>query len=535
MQGFLPTSVLTLISSTDDPANEDTASYAHGSDPADLPTRPWLTMACGVCPVLLLCQNSIPKIPCLVDDIIISDLLVGCFDPPLVSDQNQLSSLCGAYAGAPSSEACSQLPYYRAVPCLTSQMTILLIVQYLCQLVEDDRLNREDIESLLQDAKMELSATVQHQSHLFVQSKMVSHLQLPVLANLTAATSKGRVKVVASPASLDCALVRALKFVLEIHKHNQAKFPKVPIPDFIFILATPQQKPPEFCVLVTSISQAQYLSEAMIGHPVGARITDNLSKLDQIFRLSSDALEQLVSNFEEALGQGQLVFIPFNGFAHMKVLAGEAVTIDPKVSGNLYPARNAGVIFSTQHLMAKQLVSHVCSIAENSKTLDVNQFVRVDLAIVLPPVVTLVNQTVKRLHQSGLLTDLGLEGKVGSIQKASQFVITCDETEETRDKLGMLLDRVQNQPKTLFVLIFDQAQFYSNPKGLDLPYYEDFMEAPNVVPMFVTATPYLFQTNQSFIDPENEVYWTETRNEAGKALVSCIAGGATYKCVRSAL
>lgn len=482
----------------------------------ELPSEPWLTTACGVRPVLLLCQHSIPKMSCSVEDIIISDLLVGCFDPPLVSDRNQFGNISGVYSAAPTS--LSERPFYGSVPCLTTQMAVLLMVQYLSQFVDDDRISREDVESLLQDARLELTASVQQQSHLLAQSNAVTHVQLPVLASLTAANSKGRVKIVSSPVSLDNAIFRALKFVLEIHRHNQSKFPKVPVPDFIFVLATSQKKSPEFCLLVTSVLQAKYLSEAMIGHPVGARIADNLSRLEQLFKLSSDALEQMISNFEEAMGQGQFVFVPFNGFARTKVMADEAARLEPRAPASIYPHQKQ-TLFASQHLIAKQLLALVCSIGENINSLDLNSFTSVSMAIIVPPLTTLFNQTIQGLCKAGLLAELDLEtaDKAALFKTAAKYVIKHSGMDETQEELLKLLELVQSQPRVLFVVVFDQAQFYASPYGiLDLPYYKEFLEARNVITLFVTATPYLFQTNCSFIDPSNEVYWSDIRTESGQ-------------------
>ena len=509
---------------TDD---EDPQSPGQAADGGELPTKPWLASACGVCPVLLLCQHSIPNIPCSIEDIIISDLLVGCFDPPLVCDHEQPGTTHPSGLHTPadspswSSGQTSKNNLGGNLSFLTTPMAILLTIQYFSQLVEDDRLSREDIESLLQDAQLELSASFQ-QPTLATHGSMLSHAQLPTLANLAATPSKGRVKVVMSPLSLDNSIMRAFKFVHEIHKHNNYKFPKVPIPEFIFILALTQQKAPEFCVLVTSLSQAKYLHEAMIGVPVGARITDNIAKLEQLFRLSSDALEQMVSNFEEVMGYGQLVYIPFNGFPRMKVLAEEAVKLEPKVhgSGKQYWKQNMLAIYATQNVMAKQLLTQVCTVAENSSILDLNLYSKVEIGIVVPCVTMLYNQTARRLAESGLLFDLGLESESSATQAstAKKYLIQHD-SEDSANKLKAFLDKIEKQSSTLFVLIFDQVQFYSGPRGvLDLPYYRSIMEANNIIPLFVTATPYLFQTNCSFIDPDNEVYWTETRPSTGKVL-----------------
>ena len=513
---------LSLYYLSDDGHSSDTArSSGHGSDTGELPAEPWLTTACGVRPVLLLCQHSIPKIPCSVEDIIISDHLVGCFDPPLVSDHNQFGGMTGVYStgGTPESHEKPARSYYSSVPCLTTQMAVLLTVQYLTQFVDDDRISREDIEQLLQDARLELTATVQQQVHLLAQSNAVMHVQLPVLASLTAANSKGRVKIVSSPVSLDNAIFRALKFVLEIHRHNQSKFPKVPVPDFIFILATSQKKSPEFCLLVTSILQAKYLSEAMIGHPVGARIADNLSRLEHLFKLSSDALEQMINNFEEAMGQGQLVFVPFNGFARTKVMADEAARLEPRAPAATYMYQpQTQALYASQHLMAKLLLNQVCTIGENINSLDLNSFTAVAATIIVPPLTTLFNQTTQRLCNSGLLFDLGLEAsdKTALFKTATKYVIKHSIMDETQEQLLHLLEQVQSKPEVLYVIVFDQAQFFANPCGiLDFPYYKEFLEAHNVIVLYVTATPYLFQTNCSFIDPNNEVYWSDVRSESG--------------------
>lgn len=513
---------------SDDGHSSDTGrSSVPGSDTGDLPTEPWLTTACGVRPVLLLCQHSIPKISCSVEDIIISDLLVGCFDPPLVSDHNQFGSMIsGAYsgtsAGADDSLENPSRSYFGSVPCLTTQMAVLLTVQYLTQFVDDDRISREDIEQLLQDARLELTATVQQQVHVLAQSNAVMHVQLPVLASLTAANSKGRVKIVSSPVSLDNAIFRGLKFVWEIHRYNQSKFPKVPVPDFIFILATSTKKSPEFCLLVTSILQAKYLSEAMIGHPVGARIADNLSRLENLFKLSSDALEQMINNFEDAMGQGQLVFVPFNGFARTKVMVDEAARLEPRVSTAFSHPQNQA-LFVSQHLMAKHLLNQVCAVGENVNALDLNNFTAVSAIIIVPPLTTLYNQTAQRLCSSGLLFELDLEtyDQATLFRTAGKYVIKHSGFEETREQLLEVLEQVNSKPERLFVLVFDQAQFFGSPHGiLDFPYYNEFLDAHNVVVLYVTATPYLFQTNCSFIDPSNEVYWSDVRSETGGVSLS---------------
>ena len=250
---------------------------------------------------------------------------------------------------------------------------------------------------------------------------------------------------------------------------------------------------------------------------MGARIADNLSRLENLFKLSSDALEQMINNFEDAMGQGQLVFVPFNGFARTKVMVDEAARLEPRVSTAFSHPQNQA-LFVSQHLMAKHLLNQVCAVGENVNALDLNNFTAVSAIIIVPPLTTLYNQTAQRLCSSGLLFELDLEtyDQATLFRTAGKYVIKHSGFEETREQLLEVLEQVNSKPERLFVLVFDQAQFFGSPHGiLDFPYYNEFLDAHNVVVLYVTATPYLFQTNCSFIDPSNEVYWSDVRSETG--------------------
>ena len=55
--------------------------FAEDEDSLESLNRSMSTI-CGVRPVLLLCQEISKKLPSSVDDLVVSDLLVGCFDFP---------------------------------------------------------------------------------------------------------------------------------------------------------------------------------------------------------------------------------------------------------------------------------------------------------------------------------------------------------------------------------------------------------------------------------------------------------------------
>ncbi|KAJ7387533.1 hypothetical protein OS493_000864 [Desmophyllum pertusum] len=72
--------------------------------------------------------------------------------------------------------------------------------------------------------------------------------------------------------------------------------------------------------------------------------------------------------------------------------------------------------------------------------------------------------------------------------------------DETQEDLLKLLQQVQSEPK---------ASSMASPQGvLDLPYYKEFLEARN--------------TNCSFIDPNNEVYWSDVRAETDGVSLSLV-------------
>ena len=58
---------------------------------------------------------------------------------------------------------------------------------------------------------------------------------------------------------------------------------------------------------------------------------------------------------------------------------------------------------------------------------------------------------------------------------------------------------------------------YSLPHGMPdvLPNLKEILGSTNVIPVFVTSVPYMFQTRKSFIDPDNEVYWTDSKQGTG--------------------
>ncbi len=119
-----------------------------------------------------------------------------------------------------------------------------------------------------------------------------------------------------------------------------------------------------------------------------------------------------------------------------------------------------------------------------------------------------------------ILVDLGLESEESTLDHSigEKYVLTYSDWNTSIRKWDVFVKRTAKQTHTLFLLIFDQAQSYCLPQGMPdvLPSLKEVFESTNVIPVFVTAVPYMFHTRQSFIDPDNEVYWTDARNISGK-------------------
>lgn len=522
-----------------------------------------MSAICGVRPVLLLCQRNKRKLPSSVTDIIISDLLVGCFDFPDTSKPEKTKSTYQYYSnslmstGFSNSQGTNSLKESQlfsnveqnaanmlinmssnhALPSssahlplranewgkstikkkdthatLPLQGAIILVTQYLCSL-DDTSINKEQIEFMLNKSKRELNA-----SNIaclpFAETSHISNAHLSFIVNLICSSSNGKVKTISSTVSLQNAINKTLQWIHDTFYISSVSNKRLLIPNYIVILHNPLKGPVEFAILVTGISHAKILAECLgISSLVQCPFQDDLARLRKQFQQTTDALSYLSRMFQEA--RDNMVYVPFNGYAGMRLTHAQAQEWKPSVAPIAVQPPHTKGVFANQAAMANQLLSQLRNIGENPDILDLESFHDLEILIVVPPTVPLYYLTVKRLCESGLLNYLGLEPEESLYkqQVAEKYVITYSDWTESVNKWTSFVKKVQHSKETLFLLIFDQAQRYSLPQGMPdvLPNLKEVFQSTNVIPVFVTSLPYIFQTRKSFIDPDNEVYWTDTR------------------------
>ena len=536
-----------------------------------------ISAICGVRPVLLLCQNNNFKLPNNVNDIIISDLLHGCFDSgPIDSvpasteftfvnkgsimatgsnlndndqllhsrvEQNAASTLISMSSASSSSSttvtnslntsilfSSSSRPSVLQVPHTNSSYqieggglqklpvaaSVLILIQYLSGLDEYNNIFREEIEVLLQRARMDMMSV--RQQSAMAQFAATATGQLYTMANLLAIASKGRVKVINSTYSLQNGIFKALRWVHDTFLQSKAgKSNKTIIPNFLLILSTPSQGQVEFCVLVTGITHGKMLAESLgLQGIVNSPFAEGIRKLGSQFKETDDSLQMQLQAFSNSLN-GQC-FAPFYAYSQVRIPVEKALSLMPR--NTTVCSNKADVTFANQSAMAQQLLSQLCNIAENTDVLELASFARVEILIVVPHNISLYHQTIKRVSESGILLELGLESEsdADDLKVTENYVLTYSDWHCSLSKWEAFVKKVIKQSHTLFMLVFDQAQSYCLPQGMPdvLPNLKEVFESTNVIPLFVTAVPYMFQTRQSFIDPDNEVYWTDARSITGE-------------------
>lgn len=172
----------------------------------------------------------------------------------------------------------------------------------------------------------------------------------------------------------------------------------------------------------------------------------------------------------------------------------------------------------------------MCAIADSgSQSLDLGHFSKVDFIIIVPRSEVLVQQTLQRVRQSGVLVDLGLEESGLAHQRAERYVVRLDN--EIQSKFEVFMRRVKQNPYTLFVLVHDNSHVeltsvISGSLSHGEPTHgladrvincREVLEAFNLLVLQVSSFPYTLQTQQSRISSSNEVHWIQldTMEDAG--------------------
>ncbi|XP_018427188.1 PREDICTED: GREB1-like protein [Nanorana parkeri] len=242
--------------------------------------------------------------------------------------------------------------------------------------------------------------------------------------------------------------------------------------------------------------------------------------------MPGDDLDRLLEKIQRRRGDN--VIIPFHGDVKECVSSQEAAC--------MVPAHSRGCntdnfqIYQSQLMVARKLLSQVCAIADSgSQSLDLGRFSKVDFLIVVPRSEILVQQTLQRIRQSGVVTDLGLEELAFAPQRAEKYVLRLDG--DFQVKFDAFMKKVKQNPYTLFVLIHDNshvdltsAMSGSLPLGDSSQGLSDrivngheVQEGLNLIVLQVSAFPYALQTQQSKISPSNEVHWIQPDMAEGVA------------------
>ncbi|NP_001397797.1 GREB1-like protein isoform 3 [Homo sapiens] len=249
-------------------------------------------------------------------------------------------------------------------------------------------------------------------------------------------------------------------------------------------------------------------------------ITGKVSFLASHFKTTSlgDDLDKLLEKMQQR--RGDSVVTPFDGDLNECVSPQEAAAMIP--TQNLDLDNETFHIYQPQLTVARKLLSQVCAIADSgSQSLDLGHFSKVDFIIIVPRSEVLVQQTLQRIRQSGVLVDLGLEENGTAHQRAEKYVVRLDN--EIQTKFEVFMRRVKQNPYTLFVLVHDNSHVeltsvisgslsHSEPShGLAdrVINCREVLEAFNLLVLQVSSFPYTLQTQQSRISSSNEVHWIQ--------------------------
>ncbi|XP_073926238.1 GREB1-like protein isoform X2 [Castor canadensis] len=434
----------------------------------------------GVRPVILIGYGTLPYFYGNVGDIVVSPLLVNCYKIPQL-DNKDLEQL-----GLTSSQL------------LSVENMILLTIQYLVRLGPDQMPLREEFEQIMLKAMQEFTLR-ERALQMGSSCTPVSPGQLPWLARLIASVSQDLVHVIVTQNSLAEGISETLRILSEMRHYQR-------LPDYVVAICASKIRGNEFCVVVLGQHQSRALAESML--------------------TTSDDLDKLLEKMQQR--RGDSVVTPFNGDLNECVSPQEAATMIP--TQNLDSDNETFQIYQPQLTVARKLLSQVCAIADSgSQSLDLGHFSKVDFIIIVPRSEVLVQQTLQRVRQSGVLIDLGLEENGTAHQRAEKYVVRLDN--EIQSKFEVFMRRVKQNPYTLFVLVHDNSHVeltsvISGSLSHGEPSHgladrvincREVLEAFNLLVLQVSSFPYTLQTQQSRISSSNEVHWIQldTMEEVG--------------------
>ncbi|XP_078613198.1 GREB1-like protein isoform X2 [Branchiostoma floridae x Branchiostoma japonicum] len=470
--------------------------------------QPGLLNICCTKPVVLACHGNLPYLHGNVNDVVVSTLLVDCYKP--VQMPPKLLEGLGLTNAPP----------------LSVETMALLTVQYLVQLGNEKVPLREEFDAILLQARQE-SAIKDKNMQQHAQFLSVAPAQLPWLAKVAASASNGLVRIVNAQASLAEGISETLQMICMPQPYTR-------YPSFVVVIHVSRHRGTEFCVLVTGVHQARVVAESMLSASDCFKeisyeiITGKFNLLTSHFKEPNTAMSVPVKKHAAHIpGNSELDKLlddfvgPMSGEVMVPYHGGELHRVREDIAKDMVPDKQPDSATDHQELhpvqiaVAMKILSQVCAIADSgTQSLDLGRFSKVDILVMVPPSNILYNQTVERLKQSGVLVDLGMETASSMDQKVDQYVMKCDSVAENQAKFESFVKHVRQHPYTLHVLIQDQAhvdvnRHSSGNMGLADKYIncKDFADAPNLLTLQVSASPFSLQTQKSRVTPHNEVFW----------------------------
>ncbi|XP_062850620.1 GREB1-like protein isoform X2 [Trichomycterus rosablanca] len=442
-----------------------------------------LLNTCGVRPVILIGHGALPYFFGNVCDVVVSPLLTSCYN------YSQLSEKSLAALGLST----NQIP--------TTETLILLTLQYLSRLGWDQIPVCEEFEQIVLKAAL-CGAAV----------PPVSAAQLPWLARVEASVSGGGVQVLLAQSSLGEGIAETLRSLSENAHLQQPQR----LPNYVLVVHTGAGGS-QFCVMVLGKYQSRALAEGMLTTSEFLKeisyelITGKVSVLASHFNNTSlgDDLARELARYQRRRKQqvNQSESVHSQEEPEMKPDTG---TEPPAEEFQIHPPQLA---------VARSLLSLVCGIADsNSQSLDLGRFCKVDFLVLVPPSNVLLHQTARRIRQSGVLVDLGVEDASSAPQKADRYVARLDN--EVHSKMEAFMRKVKQNPYTLFVLIHDNSHVdltssmsgsvaHGDLQGLAdrVVNSQEVLEAENLLLLQVSSFPFTLQSHHSRIGIQNEVHW----------------------------
>ncbi|XP_048886273.1 GREB1-like protein isoform X3 [Brienomyrus brachyistius] len=379
----------------------------------------------GVRPVILTGHGSLPYFCGNVEDIVVCPLLLGICKG---------SRLGGETLGTPSR------------PPLSVEAMILLTLQYLVKLNPDQIPLREEFEQISLKAMLNRHSGDDGPD-------VITSTQLSWLACLAASVSRDSVQILVTHNSLGEGISESLHSVCQGSRDQR-------LPDYVMIICSSRIRGNEFCVLVLGKHQSRALAERMLS------TNEFLKQIS--YELITGRIDILASHFQTASLEGQLdrqlaafhrrwgdqVTQPFQGDIQDGVHSPQAAAVMPAPHPGL--VSKAFRMYPTQLDVARRLLSQVCSIADSgSQSLDLGRFSQVDFLALLPPSKVLAHQTARRIRQSGVLLDLGIEQSFSDHQILDKYIVRLDN--DAHEKIESFMRKVKENPYILFVLIHDDA------------------------------------------------------------------------------